>query len=72
MCHPGGPGCKTNKNFKQPGYDFDKNCQAEIQITVQVLCTRCLCGSIPIHNLRNGGHACLEFTCVQWHKRVWL
>jgi len=37
LCHPGGPGCKTNKDFKQPGYDFVKNRQAEIQITVQVM-----------------------------------
>ena len=36
LCHPGGPGCKTNKNFKKTGYDFDKNSQAQIQLTVQV------------------------------------
>lgn len=36
LCHPGGPGCKTNRNFKQPGYDFVKNTQAEIQVTIQV------------------------------------
>jgi hypothetical protein len=36
LCHPGGPGCKTNRNFKQPGYDFVKNAQAEIQVTIQV------------------------------------
>ena len=33
LCHPGGPGCKTNKDFRQPGYDFVKNFQAEIQVT---------------------------------------
>jgi len=36
LCHPGGPGCKTNKNFKKVGYDFAKNAQASIQLTVQV------------------------------------
>jgi len=37
LCHPGGPGCKTNKNFKKVGYDFEKNAQAMIQLTVQVM-----------------------------------
>ena len=37
QCHPGGPGCKTNKDFRQPGYDFVKNYQAEIQLTAQVM-----------------------------------
>jgi hypothetical protein len=36
LCHPGGPGCKVHKDFRQPGYDFEKNYQAEIQMTIQV------------------------------------
>src|SRR6056300_1664360 len=34
LCHPGGPGCKVHKDFRQPGYDFEKNYQAEIQMTI--------------------------------------
>jgi hypothetical protein len=49
LCHPGGPGCKANKDFKQPGYDFVKNQQAEIQITLQVsFCQRCLALFVPV------------------------
>ena len=35
LCHPGGPGCKTNKDFRAPGYDFKRNYQCEIQLTIQ-------------------------------------
>uniref|UniRef100_A0A7S4U7T2 C2 domain-containing protein n=1 Tax=Guillardia theta TaxID=55529 RepID=A0A7S4U7T2_GUITH len=37
LCHPGGPGCKTNKDFRAPGYDFKRNYQCEIQLTIQIM-----------------------------------
>ena len=57
--HPGGPGCKTNKNFKQPGYDFEKNCQAEIQITIQVM-PRAKARAMPASNGFKAGPAKLK------------
>mmetsp|Transcript_72184 Transcript_72184/g.193000 ORF Transcript_72184/g.193000 Transcript_72184/m.193000 type:complete len:295 (+) Transcript_72184:60-944(+) len=37
LCHPGGPGCRNNKDFRRPGYDFERNNQCQIQLTVQVM-----------------------------------
>ncbi len=36
LCHPGGPGCRNNKDFYRTGYDFEKNAQCHIQMTIQV------------------------------------
>ncbi len=36
LLHPGGPGCKNDKDFAPPGYDFIKNCQCKIQFSIQV------------------------------------
>ena len=59
LCHPGGPGCKTNKNFKQPGYDFEKNTQAEIQVTIQVM-PRAKARAMPASNGFKPGPAKLK------------
>jgi len=59
LCHPGGPGCKTNKDFKQPGYDFVKNGQAEIQVTIQVL-PRAKARAMPASNGFKAGPAKLK------------